>query len=144
MTARASAGTQRVHIATFLIADNLYGVPTHAVEQLISARPLAPVPLAPKQLAGLINVRGRVVSSICLRTFFGLSAVDVPEEQVFLILRTGTGLVCLIVDKMSDVVTVEERKIQRTPDKTSALINGTVSTNAGLVLLLDPQKVQGL
>ena len=73
------------------------------------------VPLAPKFVKGLINLRGQVATAIDLRTLFGL---DSGEDKKFMnvVCKHESGLTSLLVDEIGDVVEVFSKDFEQTPN----------------------------
>ena len=68
------------------------------------------VPLAPEVVAGLINLRGQIVTAIDLRRRLGVRDRPADELPMNVVVRTGDGAVSLLVDEIGDVVEVEQRE----------------------------------
>ena len=65
---------------TFVIAGQLFGIPVLRVQDVLSWHQITPIPLAPPEIAGSLNLRGRIVTAIDVRLRLGLpSATRVPE-----------------------------------------------------------------
>lgn len=74
-----SAGTgigEEIEYVTVSVADQLFGLPIARVREVFVANALTAIPLAPREIVGLINLRGRVITAICLRRRLGL-----PDRQ---------------------------------------------------------------
>ena len=64
-----SAGTgigEEIEYVTVSVADQLFGLPIARVREVFVATALTAIPLAPREIVGLINLRGRVITAICL------------------------------------------------------------------------------
>jgi chemotaxis signal transduction protein len=76
------------------------------VQEVIRYQPMTRVPLAPAALAGLINLRGQVITAVDLRRRLGFPDRAADELAMDVIVRTRDGLVSLLVDRIGDVVEV--------------------------------------
>ena len=93
--------------ATFFLAREQFAVPVEDVQEVLLSQPLTPVPLAPAQIVGLLNLRGAVMPAIDLRTRLGFEHRAASEGQKFLVLKTNEGLVTIVVDDIGDVYELE-------------------------------------
>lgn len=146
-------------IATFRMGETRMGVDILLVKEVYRRMRVSPVPGAPPQLVGLMNLRGRVVSVIDLAACFQRKGVASDQGQL-LILKTdgevapflrdgrlpsdlgrmGEDIVGLLIDGMDDVMTLPPDQVLPAPpnlaDLNGDLIEGVVKTAAELVILL--------
>lgn len=127
-------------LCTFIVGDLRLGVDVGDVREVLRRQPTTPVPLAHDEVAGLINLRGEIVTALDLRRRFGLEPAD-AERHMNVVLVTEEEPVSLVVDSIGEVVTVSEDDFERPPDTasaaTSALILGAYKLDGQLLLLLD-------
>ena len=88
-------------LSTFTVGGLACGLPVEVVKEVITVDRIARVPLAPKEVAGLMNLRGQLVVSIDLRRRLGLSEAEGGSTGV--VVDVGTGPVCLLVDGAGEV-----------------------------------------
>jgi purine-binding chemotaxis protein CheW len=128
-------------LCTFRLDDLLFGVEVDRVEEVLPDRPLTPVPLAPPQIAGLINLRGLIVPAIDVRRCLGLPARAAGLDPGNVVLSGRDGPLSLLVDEIGDVVAVDDLQIEPVPDSVEPvarrLLRGVCQLPAGLLLLLD-------
>ncbi|HUO13536.1 MAG TPA: chemotaxis protein CheW [Verrucomicrobiae bacterium] len=131
-------------ICTFLIGNQTFGVPVSQVQEVIRFQPITPVPLAPGVVDGMINLRGQIVIAIDLRRRLGLNR-RASGDPMNVIVRTAAGAVSLLVDKIGDVVEVDEDSFEppppTAPPETRELLLGIYKLQARLLHLLDTEKV---
>jgi purine-binding chemotaxis protein CheW len=131
-------------ICTFLIGNQTFGVPVSQVQEVIRFQPITPVPLAPGVVDGMINLRGQIVIAIDLRRRLGLNR-RASGDPMNVIVRTAAGAVSLLVDKIGDVVEVDEDSFEppppTAPPETRELLLGIYKSQARLLHLLDTEKV---
>jgi purine-binding chemotaxis protein CheW len=106
--------------ATFFLAREQFAVPVEDVQEVLLSQPLTPVPLAPAQIVGLLNLRGAVMPAIDLRTRLGFERRDASASQKFLVLKTNEGLVTIVVDDIGDVYELEGAGWRPVPDTLEA------------------------
>jgi purine-binding chemotaxis protein CheW len=129
---------------TFLIQGLMYGVEVETVQEVIRHQEMTGVPLAPDVVAGLINLRGQIVTAIDLRRRLGVGERREGELPTNVVVRTSDGAVSLLVDEIGDVVEVEEKDFEEVPDTLASasreLIRGVYKLNNELLLVLDTQR----
>jgi len=114
------------------------------VQEVSRFQTMTPVPLASDVVRGLINLRGRIVTAIDLRTKLGLSDYSPEDKPMNIIVRDKEEIVNLLVDQIDDVVEVKQSIYEEAPalltDKQKALITGVYKLDKELLLILDTQK----
>ena len=113
----AARGGGRVmrQLATFSVQGRTLGVDVARVREVTRARELTPVPLAGPAIAGLMNLRGEIVTAIDLRVRLGLPPVDADEVPGMHVVLSGAEPVSLLVDDVGDVVEVDEEAFEPPP-----------------------------
>lgn len=109
----SSSKTQQ--LSTFYVGDRLYGIDVMKVQEVTKAMPITEVPLAPKYVHGLINLRGQIATAIGLRQVFNLN-VDSSEEKMNVVCQIDGLLMSLIVDRIGDVIDVSEDEYEPAPE----------------------------
>jgi purine-binding chemotaxis protein CheW len=127
---------------TFLVHGMLFGLEVTCIQEVIRYQPLTPVPLTASTIAGLINLRGQIVTAIDLRIRLGLAPREPEERPLNVVVRTADGPVSLLVDDIGDVIQVDEDTFERPPetlgDAARELIRGAYKLRGRLLLVLDP------
>lgn len=125
---------------TFTLEGRLYGISVDHVQEVLPARPLTPVPLAPSSVAGLVNLRGSVVLSVDLRRRLDLAEVD-QSAQMMVVVQVHGEAISLLVDEIGGVVEVEEDQFESPPPtlpaSLRAVIDGAYKLPGRLLLALD-------
>jgi purine-binding chemotaxis protein CheW len=99
-----------------------YGFPVLSVREIIRLSPVTPVAGMPAHVLGVINLRGKIIPLVDLRTRFGLpAAVDDPDRRCIVVAQvtTGTGphrLYGVLVDGVEEVASYAAADIEPTPD----------------------------
>ena len=131
-------------LATFRLDGDLYGVEVEHVQEVLRSQSITRVPLAPPAVAGLINLRGQVVTAIELRERLGRPARQAGTEAVVIVVRLHGEAVSLLVDSIADVVDVDVRDFEAPPDTLDGsardLIRGAYKLDGQLLLALDVHK----
>jgi len=87
---------------TFRLAGAHYGVELSRVQEVLRPLPVTRLPLGPPAIAGLVNLRGRIVTVIDTRVLLGAGWSGTPAAGL-LVVRGGEGPVALLVDAIGDV-----------------------------------------
>ncbi len=131
---------------TFRLEDEIYGIDVMQIREVLRSQEISPVPGAPAYVLGIINLRGNVVAIIDTRTRFGLQRRDeMDEASRILIMDSGDLVVGYLVDSVSEVVDLENERIETPPDtgsgQSSRFISGLYNSKNGLLILLDGSKL---
>lgn len=102
----------RIQVVEFLMAYERYAVETRWVREVVALRDLTPLPGAPGFVAGLVNVRGRIVSVVDLKVFFDLPAKGLPDLNRVLVVSNDAIEFGLLVDAVSGVTHVRLDELQ--------------------------------
>ena len=131
-------------LATFRLDGDLYGVEVEHVQEVLRSQGLTRVPLAPRAVAGLINLRGQVVTAIELRERLGRPPRPEGTDAVVIVVRLHGEAVSLLVDSIADVVDVDAADFEAPPDTLEGpgreLIRGAYKLHGQLLLALDVHK----
>jgi purine-binding chemotaxis protein CheW len=131
----------RDQFCTFYVRGMFLGLEVTCIQEVIRYQPLTEVPLTQPVIAGLMNLRGQIVTAIDLRHRLGLPARDPGERPLNVVVRTPDGAVSLLVDEIGDVIEVSEDDFERPPetlgDDARALIRGAYKLKDRLLLVLD-------
>jgi purine-binding chemotaxis protein CheW len=134
-------------LATFWLDGDLYGVEVGHVQEVLRSQGLTRVPLAPPAVAGLINLRGQVVTAIELRERLGLPPRPAGTDAVVIVVRLHGEAVSLLVDSIADVADVDIHDFEPPPDTMEGpareLIRGAYKLRGQLLLALDVYKAVG-
>jgi purine-binding chemotaxis protein CheW len=134
----------RNQFCTFYLDRHFLGVEVHKVQEVIRYQEMTRVPLASREVRGLINLRGQIVTAIDLRRRLDLP--DRPEDRLPMnvVVQGDDGAVSMLVDEIGDVVEVDEESFERSPDTLQGvareLIRGAYKLNGRLLLTLDTER----
>ncbi len=150
MTRRGAAGAaarragdlgRRVEFLAFSLASELYGVPIASVAEILRPPPITEVPRAPRNVVGVVSVRGRLVTVIDLRRRLRLP--EAPQDRRTRILLTGEThgeQIGLLVDEVKQVYRLADNEIEPAGvlgGDQPAHIAGIGRPEGALLLLLD-------
>ncbi|MDY7101963.1 MAG: chemotaxis protein CheW [Actinomycetota bacterium] len=134
-----------MQFSTFTVADHLFGIEVLRVQEVIRHLEMTPVPLASRDISGLINLRGQIVTAIDLR-----EKLDMPQRTdgklpMNVVVRSEESSVSLLVDAIGDVIEVDQDAFERPPETMEGvarhLIRGAYKLDGRLLLVLDIERV---
>lgn len=135
------AGTRREGYVSFRLAGQWLGVPVTLAQEVLAAQTVWPVPLAPPEVAGFLNLRGRVVTAVDLRVRMGLPRRAPGESTMNIVVRDGGELFSLLVDEVGEVVEVDDERLEPTPPTLEArwreCCAGVVRMERGLLVVVE-------
>lgn len=125
---------------TFRIGKEEYGVDIMAVREIKGWAPATRLPNSPHYVRGVINLRGLMVPIYDLRARFGGGETEITRTHVIIILKVGERVFGVLVDGVSDILTIPEDDIKPAPDMDStvdsAYLRGLVTIKDRMVALL--------
>jgi purine-binding chemotaxis protein CheW len=128
-------------LATFTVDTLLFGVEVCQVQEVIRYQEMTAVPLAARGAAGLINLRGEVVTAIDLRTRLGLPRRPDGTMPMNVVVRVDDEPVSLLVDAIGDVAQVCSDQFEEPPETMTgpgrSLVLGAYKLDGQLLLALD-------
>lgn len=128
------------------IGDQAYAIDIMAVREIRGWTAATPLPHAPPHVLGMMNLRGAILPVIDLGARLGLGPTTPNSSSVVVVAQIGEVQMGLVVDAVSDILTVTEGLIQPAPDvgsgESAAFVAGVMTTETGIVSLLSLDHVQ--
>jgi purine-binding chemotaxis protein CheW len=137
----------QVHqLVVFTLDEQRYAVPLSAVERIVRLVEITPVPHTPEIVLGVINVQGRILPVVNIRRRFRLPARELRLSDHLLIARTSKRTVALVVDAVSEVVTLSGHEMVAGEKILAHLgyVAGVVKRPDGLIFIHDLDKFLSL
>jgi purine-binding chemotaxis protein CheW len=103
-----------IEYVTFHLGEQLFGLPIQSVHEVFSANQITRVPLAPRAVRGLLNLRGRVVTAICLRTLMRIAGGQSSDSMAIGIENSGEQF-ALLIDRIGDVMRLPAGGLEPNP-----------------------------
>jgi purine-binding chemotaxis protein CheW len=113
--------SSELQLGTFYIGGLRFGVDILEIQEINRQRDLTLVPHTAKQVRGVINLRGEVVSVLDLGTVLGLGEIVFGQHTRNIVLHSGDELVGVLVDRLSDVVAINPNDLQPPPANISGV-----------------------
>ncbi len=132
---------EQLLVSVFQLAEAQFGIPAAQIQEVVHVGTLTPVHHAPPCVAGIRNLRGRIVTVIDLRYKLGLDAAKVLPESRILIVNSDDELVGLLVEAVKDTIFLHPNDMSEAPPQVhgidSTAVRGIYQTDGHLLALLD-------
>ena len=123
-----------------IITGQLFGIPVLQVQDVLSQQKVTHIPLAPKEIAGSLNLRGRIVTAIDVRVRLG-ATVDETKKSMSVVIEHGEELYSLVVDEVGDVLKLTqdcyEKSLATLDELWKEISGGIYRLDKELLVLLD-------
>jgi purine-binding chemotaxis protein CheW len=140
----ANGGTQYL---IFRLGAEEYAVEILRVQEIKGFSTVTPIPYAPPQIKGVINLRGSVVPVIGLRERFGMPSLAYDKTTVIVVVNIGAKVIGIVVDAVTDVLAIGRENLDTAPDLgpdiDTSFIVGMARLAERLVVVLDVEKALG-
>jgi purine-binding chemotaxis protein CheW len=143
----ASAHATDIEYVTVMVADQMFGLPIDRVHDVFIASAVTHVPLAPREIIGLLNLRGRVVTAMCLRRRLGLPDAETGREMAVGLEHHGESY-GLLIDQVGEVMKLSSELREPNPVHMDPhwvrLSRGVHRLDGQLLIILDVDAVLAL
>lgn len=140
-----SASTIGPEFLTFTLGSEEYGIDILKVQEIRGYDMVTPIANTPGFIKGVINLRGIIVPILDLRIKFHLGTVEYNQFTVVIILSLGHRIVGIVVDSVSDVLTLTPEQIRPAPELSSGLdtryLTGLGTLGERMLILVDIEKL---
>jgi purine-binding chemotaxis protein CheW len=130
---------------TFTLGAEEYGMDILKVQEIRGYDSVTAIANTPSFIKGVINLRGIIVPIVDLRIKFNLGKVDYDQFTVVIILNLGTRVVGVVVDSVSDVLTLNHEQIKAAPTLSTTLdtryIMGLGTVDQRMLILVDIERL---
>lgn len=132
---------------TFSVSNEVYGVDIMTVREIKGWTETTRLPNTPEFMRGVMNLRGLIIPIFDLRARFKQQLTDANAKHVVIILAVGERNIGILVDAVSDILSVNTDDIRPTPELESGtntdFISGLISLEKRMVVLLKVEKLFG-
>jgi purine-binding chemotaxis protein CheW len=129
--------SDRQELIAFCIGDQEYCVDIMSVREIRGWSPATPLPQTPGYMRGVINLRGAVLPIMDLAERLGLPPTQPSVRSVIIVVKVGDRLIGLMVDAVSDILSVTRDLFQPTPDvacdRVKAFVRGLISMDGRMI-----------
>jgi purine-binding chemotaxis protein CheW len=130
------------------IGEQIFGISVDYVVDVLAPKAITSVPLARKEVVGLLNLRGRIISALDIRVLLDISDKTDIEQNMCVVIEYERELYSLMVDEVGKVVSLNLDELVPTPDNLSKFWRdvslGVVLMNEDLLVILDINKIMKL
>ncbi len=143
---QVATGGHQQDFTTFVVGNQLFGIPVLKVQDILKPEKIAKIPLAPPEVRGSINLRGRIVTVIDVRTRLGMAPRDDGKhDDMAVTVENGPDLYTLLVDKIGDVISLSNEQYENTPGTLDArwreYCDGVYRLKDRLLVVLDVERM---
>ena len=147
MNAMAMAREATSEVLVFVLGREEYGVDILKVQEIRGYEKVTPIPAAPEYLKGVVNLRGIIVPIVDMRIKFNVGAATYDAFTVVIVLNINNHTIGMVVDSVSDVVTLTPDQIKPAPDLGASVsgeyLRGLGTVGDRMLILLDIDKLLG-
>jgi purine-binding chemotaxis protein CheW len=133
--------TMRGRFLTFAVGEEIFGIEIRYVTEIIGIQPINCLPEVPEYIKGIINLRGKIIPVIDMRLKLKKAEQDYTDRTCIVVVETGENSAGLIVDRVSEVMVIQDENIVPPPnlrsDTGSRYLSGIGKVDGGVVLFLD-------
>jgi purine-binding chemotaxis protein CheW len=144
----AAADDENRVFVTLTVADQLCGIPVLGVRDILGEQTITRIPLAPGEIAGSLNLRGRIVTAIDLRRRLKLPPPPAAARRMSVVAEQGGELYALLVDQVSEVMSLKASAFERNPPTLpptwAAYSVGVYRLDGRLLVVLDVARLLAL
>jgi purine-binding chemotaxis protein CheW len=112
---KAVASVEAHEYVSIIIAGQQFGIPVLQVQDVLGPQRITRIPLAPAEVAGSLNLRGRIVTAIDLRTRLGLPKRAAGEQSMSVVVDQDGEAYSLLVDNVGEVLSLSAATFERNP-----------------------------
>lgn len=141
-----SAEAKSMQLIAFSIGEQIYGVEITTVREIRAWNGATSLPNTREYVVGVINLRGTIVPIFDLRARFGEGKTSPTKNHVVVVMSVGEKWVGILVDAVSDILTVQRNDIHVVPEGNSIdteLLSGIITHDSQMVGLIDLHAVVG-
>ena len=144
MTDETVPSNEKQYIS-FSLADQDFCVDIMTVREIRGGSKPTPVPHAPEEVLGVINLRGAVIPVVDFSARLGFGRLEEKDTHVTIILAVGARLVGILVEAVCDIITIDDSTIQKTPDlgseRLQTLFAGIATQDTKMIRVVDVQSL---
>jgi purine-binding chemotaxis protein CheW len=141
-----SGRCELIQLVSFKLGEEEYGVNVLKVREIIRMPCITRVPNTPHYIVGVINLRGKVIPIISMRTRFGLMEIESSNQTRIMVMDMEGELMGFVVDAVSEVIRIAESEIQPPPAVVNSAVEqeclaGVINQTDRLLFFLDLEKL---
>lgn len=138
---------QSQQFVTMRVDNQLLGIAVLTVRDVLHPERITSVPLAPPEVVGALNLRGRIVTAIDLRTRLGMTPHPNYQNSMCVVVSYQEELYSILVDSVDEVMTVPFDQYEKNPPNLDAcwhqVMSGVCRLKDELLIILDIERLFG-
>lgn len=123
---QSSIPSERRELIAFGVGSQEFSVDIMSVREIRGWTPATPLPQTPDYLRGVINLRGAVLPIVDLALRLGLPPCETTVRSVIIVVKVDERVVGLLVDAVSDIISIGPEMVQPTPDVACDRVRGFI------------------
>lgn len=139
--AMRGSSSAEMMVLTCFVDEQMLGIPILRVQDVLIPQRITRIPLAPPEVVGSINLRGRIVTLIDVRTRLGMPKLPEDAKAMCVTVEQHGELYSLLVDRVGDVLTVTGDSIESSPTTLNrqwrAVSSGIIRLQKGLMVVVE-------
>jgi purine-binding chemotaxis protein CheW len=134
-----------LEIIAFRLHDQEFCVKTTTIREIRGWAPSTPIPHAPADVIGVMNLRGSVIPIIDLAFKLGMKSTLANERSAIVVAEVHNMVIGMLVDRVSDILTISSSQVQPVPEVTASFdrtfCEGIIATENGMICFLNLAKM---
>ncbi|MAU99079.1 MAG: chemotaxis protein CheW [Fulvimarina sp.] len=134
-----------IEIIAFEIGGQQFCVRTTAVREIRGWSKSTPLPGSPHEVMGMMNLRGSIIPIVNMASKLGMAPSEPDARSAVIVAEVQSAVIGLLVDRVADILTVEAKVVQPTPEMrgsfTGGYVTGVLATAQGMICFLDLDKM---
>jgi purine-binding chemotaxis protein CheW len=136
---------RQLHLVVFNLGREEYAVPIGQVREVVRVTDVTRVPHAPQHIRGVMNLRGRILPVLEVRSRLGLEPAELTQRSRVVVAEIDRRMVGLLVDAVSQVTRLGERSVAAPPEEVRSAggeaVTGVARVDRRLLILLDLERL---
>jgi purine-binding chemotaxis protein CheW len=148
MTALAgtnNASAETLDIIAFRLRDQEFCVKTTTIREIRGWAPSTPIPHAPAEVVGVMNLRGSIIPIIDLALKLGMKSTEADQRSAIVVAEVHHMVIGMLVDRVSDILTIGVNQIQPIPEVAASLSSsfseGIIANGDSMICFLNLSKM---
>lgn len=134
-----------LEIIAFRLHDQEFCVKTTTIREIRGWAPSTPIPHAPADVIGVMNLRGSVIPIIDLSYKLGMKSTVANERSAIVVAEVHNMVIGMLVDRVSDILTISSSQIQPVPEVSASFdksfSEGIIASESGMICFLNLSKM---
>jgi purine-binding chemotaxis protein CheW len=143
--APAAPEERQLHLVVFNLGREEYAVPIGQVREVVRVTDVTRVPHAPQHIRGVMNLRGRILPVLEVRSRLGLEPAELTQRSRVVVAEIDRRMVGLLVDAVGQVTRLGERSVAAPPEEVRSAggeaVTGVARLDRRLLILLDLERL---